>query len=376
MNSSSARSLFTTSSLNDNRDCCFQQNFVPKMMKNRFGKSRHRKFQDDWEKAKEPVVEGITFYVKYIGMSLVDKANDESCTAEAVKRIVNQAKGTKLGKVSLKVTPQGIVQSDVETEENTLEISIYRISYCTADKSNEKVFGFISQNPHNDTLELHAYLCTKRKVAEAIALTVAHSFNIAFERWEETQDKNNRTNTAHGSGEMLELQEQVSSLTVSSPLNIPGRQSPSENGQVHAESSLGASPPISPSNVVINPPPRNPRGTSSSRLCTSPSSLPPPPPPPRQTQSRSGHSRHDTGSRTIVTTAETHGSPTNNDLNFKDSNLDDCFSKLAESRTKPQILPCNVQKTDVDNHIVNNGVSQEMTDRNCILENHNDLLAL
>ncbi|XP_033102607.1 low density lipoprotein receptor adapter protein 1-A-like isoform X2 [Anneissia japonica] len=324
MNSSSARSLFTTSPWSGTHECCFQQTIVPKMMKNRFGKSKHKKFQDDWEKAKEPVVEGITFYVKYLGMSMVDKANDENCTAEAVKKIVNQVKyGAKPNKVSLKVTPQGIVQTDVETEQSTLEVSIYRISYCTADKTNEKVFGFISQNPYNDALELHAYLCTKRKVAEAIALTVAHSFNIAYERWEEKQDTNNITNRELASGEMLELQEQVSSLNVSSPLCIPGEESSSENGVSHVESSLGASPPLPSSNVVIEPPPRNPRVPSSSRICSSaPSSLPPPPPPPRLNHSRAGQLRRDNSTGTVVTQAETHVTPSStlHDWTSRESN--------------------------------------------------------
>ena len=46
-------------------------------------------FQDDWEKAKEPVLEGVTFYVKYLGMRLMEKSNDEAHTAEGVKKILH-----------------------------------------------------------------------------------------------------------------------------------------------------------------------------------------------------------------------------------------------------------------------------------------------
>ena len=39
-----------------------------------------------------------------------------------------------------------------------------RISYCTADKMHDKVFAYIVQSQQNETLECHAFLCTKRKV--------------------------------------------------------------------------------------------------------------------------------------------------------------------------------------------------------------------
>lgn len=39
-----------------------------------------------------------------------------------------------------------------------------RISYCTADKMHDKVFAYIVQSQHNETLECHAFLCTKRKM--------------------------------------------------------------------------------------------------------------------------------------------------------------------------------------------------------------------
>lgn len=42
--------------------------------------------------------------------------------------------------------------------------SPFRISYCTADKMHGKVFAYIAQSQHNENLECHAFLCTKRKM--------------------------------------------------------------------------------------------------------------------------------------------------------------------------------------------------------------------
>lgn len=46
---------------------------------------------------------------------------------------------------------------------------LFRISYCTADKMHDKVFAYIAQNQHSESLECHAFLCTKRKVVSGRA---------------------------------------------------------------------------------------------------------------------------------------------------------------------------------------------------------------
>lgn len=58
----------------------------------------------------------------------------------------------------------------------------FRISYCSADATNSRVFAFIASNS-NETIECHAFLCTKRKVAHAVTLTVARAFSMAYEAW-------------------------------------------------------------------------------------------------------------------------------------------------------------------------------------------------
>lgn len=40
----------------------------------------------------------------------------------------------------------------------------YRISYCTADKTQDKVFAYVSQSQFSETLECHAFLCQKKKI--------------------------------------------------------------------------------------------------------------------------------------------------------------------------------------------------------------------
>lgn len=64
----------------------------------------------------------------------------------------------------------------------TANLILCRISYCSADATFDRVVAFIATNK-NETLECHAFLTAKRKVAQAAALTISQAFTIAFERW-------------------------------------------------------------------------------------------------------------------------------------------------------------------------------------------------
>ncbi|XP_072532006.1 low density lipoprotein receptor adapter protein 1a isoform X2 [Salminus brasiliensis] len=153
--------------------------------------SKHHKLPENWTDTKETLVEGMTFNLRHLGMTLVDQPKGEDQSAAAVKRIVATAKasGRKLPKVALKVTPQGIVLYDNVSNQLIESVSIYRISYCTADKMHDKVFAYIAQNQQNETLECHAFLCAKRKVAQAVTLTVAQAFRVAFEFWQHAKEE-------------------------------------------------------------------------------------------------------------------------------------------------------------------------------------------
>ncbi|XP_077193761.1 low density lipoprotein receptor adapter protein 1 isoform X2 [Paroedura picta] len=112
-----------------------------------------------------------------------------------------KASGKKLQKITLKVSPRGIILSDSITNEPIENISIYRISYCTADKAHDKVFAYIAQSQHNETLECHAFLCTKRKMAQAVTLTVAQAFKVAFEFWQASKEEKEKRERAMLEGE-------------------------------------------------------------------------------------------------------------------------------------------------------------------------------
>ncbi|TNN82597.1 Low density lipoprotein receptor adapter protein 1 [Liparis tanakae] len=142
---------------------------------------------ENWTDTKETLLEGMVFNVKYLGMTLVGQPKGEEMASPAIRRIVATARAgaKKFRKVTLTVSPKGIIMTDTET---TDLIENWRISYCTADKTQDKVFAYVSQSPFNETLECHAFLCQKKKIAQAVTLTVAQAFKVALDLWEVAQE--------------------------------------------------------------------------------------------------------------------------------------------------------------------------------------------
>ncbi|XP_048414305.1 low density lipoprotein receptor adapter protein 1b isoform X2 [Stegostoma tigrinum] len=163
----------------------------PSIAKQSWGSSKHKKLPENWTDTRESLQEGMIFNLKYLGMTLVEQPKGEDMSSAAVRRIVAMAKasGKKFQKVSLTVSPRGIILHDGTNNELIENVSIYRISYCTADKVHDKVFAYIAQSQLNETLECHAFLCTKRKLAQAVTLTVAQAFKVAFEFWQAAKEE-------------------------------------------------------------------------------------------------------------------------------------------------------------------------------------------
>ncbi|XP_036422098.1 low density lipoprotein receptor adapter protein 1a [Colossoma macropomum] len=246
--------------------------------------SKHHKLPENWTDTRETLIEGMTFNLRLLGMTLVDQPKGEDLSAAAVKRIVATAKasGKKLPKVVLKVSPQGILLYDSVSNQLIESVSIYRISYCTADKMHDKVFAYIAQNQQNETLECHAFLCAKRKVAQAVTLTVAQAFRVAFEYWQHAKE---------------EKEQEVKSGT---------------------ETSNSTQPDTSESTVSL-----------------------------KGTDAATGNLLDiDDGPMVLVENIDNqeshvgnHNEPENNNTIWElDDGLDEAFSRLAESRTNPQVL--------------------------------------
>ncbi|KAM6123203.1 low density lipoprotein receptor adapter protein 1-like [Pterocles gutturalis] len=158
----------------------------PRLARHGLGLRRRRKLPESWADMQEPLLEGMCFTLKYLGMTLVEKPKGEDMAAAAIRRIVAMARvgARKFQKVILTVSPRGISLQDADTKEMVENISIYRISYCTTDKLQNKVFAYVAQSQESGALECHAFLSPKKKIAQAVTLTVAQAFQMALDLWE------------------------------------------------------------------------------------------------------------------------------------------------------------------------------------------------
>ncbi|XP_044290667.1 low density lipoprotein receptor adapter protein 1 isoform X1 [Varanus komodoensis] len=266
----------------------------PSIAKQSWGSGRHKKLPENWTDTRETLLEGMLFNLKYLGMTLVEQPKGEELSAAAVKRIVATAKasGRKLRKITLKVSPRGIILSDSTTNELIENISIYRISYCTADKVHDKVFAYIAQSQHNENLECHAFLCGKRKMAQAVTLTVAQAFKVAFEFWQASKEEKEKQEKAILEGESL--------------------SSPTSDSSASTKGSATTGDLVDLENVVKTP------------LTTNANSVP-----------------------LDSSVFRPRSSENNNVVWPMDDGLDEAFSRLAQSRTNPHVLDIGLTAQDI-----------------------------
>lgn len=108
------------------------------------------------------------------------------------------ASNKKLQQLNLSVSPKGIETFDCITGETLHRISIYDISYCSADATHSNVFAFIAgnlvencsfKNRSDDKLKCYAFYCSNRKACKQLTLAVAKTFERAYECWSKVQDR-------------------------------------------------------------------------------------------------------------------------------------------------------------------------------------------
>ncbi|XP_073480815.1 low density lipoprotein receptor adapter protein 1-B-like [Aquarana catesbeiana] len=150
----------------------------------------HQKLPDSWPESQDALLEGAVFHLKYLGMTLVEKPKGEDMAAAAIRRIITMARASseKFKKVILTVTPHGLDIQEAAGGDRIEYVSIYRISYCTTDKVQNKVFAYVAQNQSNGALECHAFLSPKKKLAQTVTLTVARAFKVALDLWEASRE--------------------------------------------------------------------------------------------------------------------------------------------------------------------------------------------
>ncbi|XP_014678500.1 PREDICTED: low density lipoprotein receptor adapter protein 1-B-like [Priapulus caudatus] len=97
-----------------------------------------------------------------------------------------------------------------------------RIAFCSTDSSNERVCAFNARSVENDAIECHAFLCSKKKIAKAITLTIAQAFKVAHEHHVLRQGAPPATATGGSTN--------ARSLPMSTPSGVGTHESPASAG--------------------------------------------------------------------------------------------------------------------------------------------------
>ncbi|XP_016101946.1 low density lipoprotein receptor adapter protein 1-like [Sinocyclocheilus grahami] len=151
---------------------------MKKLQLSGYSRTSPNELPENWTDTKETLLEGMVFTVKYLGMTLVGQPKGEDMAAAAIRRIV------------------------ATVSHRSCISCLCRISYCTTDKTQDKVFAYVSQSQFNEALECHAFLCQKKKIAQAVTLTVAQAFKVALDLWEIAQeDKSKKAHTCYSCSE-------------------------------------------------------------------------------------------------------------------------------------------------------------------------------
>ncbi|XP_065355849.1 low density lipoprotein receptor adapter protein 1-A-like [Calliphora vicina] len=136
-----------------------------------------------------------SYDIKYLGCTPIENKRSEKVTSEAIKTVIANAKagGRKIKtqkRVKANISQEGIEVLDHATDDSLMRFSIYKISYCSVDASNDHAFSFVSSEPDplsdKEKLSCHVFLCPKRKIAHEITLLVARCFENAYQNWRDT----------------------------------------------------------------------------------------------------------------------------------------------------------------------------------------------
>ncbi|ROJ30115.1 Low density lipoprotein receptor adapter protein 1-B [Anabarilius grahami] len=175
---------------------------------------------ENWTDTRETLLEGMVFQLKYLGMTLVEEPKGEELSAAAVKRIVATAKagGKKLQKVTLKVSPRGIVLYDSASNQLIENVSIYR------EREREMCVSGSSIDLFRPSLTLtwgrsSSWSFARAQCvcgAQAVTLTVAQAFRVAFEFWQAAKEEKEKQVKSGSDGEAASSSQSESSASLGS----------------------------------------------------------------------------------------------------------------------------------------------------------------
>jgi len=142
----------------------------------------------NWIHPPEALQKGhIAYIVKFLGNVDVDQPKGFNVIKESIRKLkfnqqVRKAEGSKIPKVELTISVEGVALQDPKTKVIMHQYPLHRISYCADDKVDKQFFSFIVKDS-NESERHTCFVFMSEKLAEEITLSIGQAFDLAYKRF-------------------------------------------------------------------------------------------------------------------------------------------------------------------------------------------------
>ncbi|XP_025406758.1 PTB domain-containing engulfment adapter protein 1-like isoform X2 [Sipha flava] len=142
----------------------------------------------NWIHPPEALQKGhIAYIVKFLGNVDVDQPKGFNVIKESIRKLkfnqqVRKAEGSKVPKVELTISVEGVALQDPKTKVIMHQYPLHRISYCADDKVDKQFFSFIVKDS-NESERHTCFVFMSDKLAEEITLSIGQAFDLAYKRF-------------------------------------------------------------------------------------------------------------------------------------------------------------------------------------------------
>lgn len=191
---------------------------------------------------------GVSFPVKYVGSIEVSESRGTQVCAEAYRKM-KETGIAKKKRMQLLVTADCVRVVDEQTKSLVIDQTIEKVSFCTPDPSNDRVFSYICREGTTRRWMCHSFVAV-RDTGERLSHAVGCAFTACLQRKQKAQALQQQQK------EQQQQQPQTAASTPSSSTSAPlvnGTNSmPSPSPQQPSSSKTTTS---APSPVVLQTPP-------------------------------------------------------------------------------------------------------------------------
>ncbi|KAI1721333.1 phosphotyrosine interaction domain (PTB/PID) domain-containing protein [Ditylenchus destructor] len=238
-----------------------------------------------WIHPPELLTQGkVTYACRFLGQIEVSEPKGTHVVRDAIHAIrfrlqVNRGitghSGSKLRKVEIQISIDGLTVSDKQTNAMLHKHPLHRISFCADDKQDKKVFSYIAKTGQT---KHECFVFLSDKMAEEITLTIGEAFDLAYEKYVKKRGKE-----LEEQRQLILLRKRVAELEEENgrlKAELSGYKFRNSNGGSHFDDLPNFVPSL-PS-TPIPPVPAILAGNKPNAGHTPPPLEPPPPQPPRR----------------------------------------------------------------------------------------------